>query len=188
MTVGRKEYLSKGVKEASKKVSSGGERNHLVCRETVTAPKNWDGLGVKDLKVFNKALLGKWLWGFRVEVQSLWRGVIVDKHGEMEEGWRTTDIMLPFGCGVEEYHEGLGGSPANKGDTREELFWDLRFRRNFQDWEFFYEKLLVRAGGSLSCKVYLDSQGAKESVLFHLEVGEDVEHLLLYCTLTRRQW
>lgn len=58
----------------------------MVYREKVTAPKSWDGFGVKDLKVLNKALLEKWLWRFRVEVQSLSRGVIVDKYGEMEGG------------------------------------------------------------------------------------------------------
>lgn len=56
-------------------------------------------LGIKDLKVFDKALLGKWLWRFRVEENALWRGVIADKYGIMEAGWRTIDITLPYRYG-----------------------------------------------------------------------------------------
>lgn len=41
----------------------------------MTSPKQWGGLGIKDLKVCNKALLRTWLWRFRMDVQALRRGV-----------------------------------------------------------------------------------------------------------------
>jgi hypothetical protein len=39
------------------------------------------GLGVRDLVIFNKALLGKWLWRFGVEDSKFWRRVFVAKYG-----------------------------------------------------------------------------------------------------------
>lgn len=47
-----------------------------------------------------KALLGKWLWRFRVEEQALWREVIAGKYGVVEGEWRSRN--------VEKYYEGLG--------------------------------------------------------------------------------
>ena len=40
------------------------------------------GLGTRKLTTFNKALLGKWLWGFRIEENRLWRRVVALKFGE----------------------------------------------------------------------------------------------------------
>lgn len=58
------------------------------------------GLGVTDLKVFNQALLGKSLCRFGMKEEALWRGVIADRYGELEGGWRTNEITMPFECGV----------------------------------------------------------------------------------------
>lgn len=73
---------------------------YLVNWEVVTTPKKWGGEGVKDLKVFKRALLGKWLWRFGVEENALWREVAVEKYGSSEGGWRTRAITVPFGCGM----------------------------------------------------------------------------------------
>lgn len=35
-----------------------------------------EGLGMKDLGVFNKALVGKWRWRFLTESNSLWVRVL----------------------------------------------------------------------------------------------------------------
>ncbi|XP_009599850.2 uncharacterized protein [Nicotiana tomentosiformis] len=60
--------------------ADGTRKFHLVNWQTVTSPKKWGGLGVKDLRVFNRALLGKWLWRFGVEEHALWREVIAEKY------------------------------------------------------------------------------------------------------------
>lgn len=39
--------------------SEEARKYHLVNWKVVTSPKEWGGLEVKDLKVFNKAFLGK---------------------------------------------------------------------------------------------------------------------------------
>lgn len=38
------------------------------------------GLGIKDLSLFNKSLLGKWRWGFATEPDNLWCRVIKSKY------------------------------------------------------------------------------------------------------------
>ncbi|KAG5578723.1 hypothetical protein H5410_049350 [Solanum commersonii] len=48
------------------------KKYHLVRWVTVTSlKKKWGGLGIEDLRVFNKAFLGKWLRRFRVEAISV---------------------------------------------------------------------------------------------------------------------
>lgn len=46
----------------------------------VCLPKDCGGLGIKDLTLFNKALLGKWVWRWRTEPDSLWCRVIRAKY------------------------------------------------------------------------------------------------------------
>lgn len=46
------------------------------------------GLGIKDLRAFNIALLGKWCWRLRVERNSLWYKCLVNKYGEGKNGIR----------------------------------------------------------------------------------------------------
>lgn len=87
---------------------------------------------MKDLKVLKKALLGKWLWRFGVEVNAFWRGVIVDKYGAMGGEWRTRDVTMPFGCGL--WRNILNGWDDFKvnisfkvGDGRRVRFWGHRW-------------------------------------------------------------
>jgi hypothetical protein len=53
---------------------------HLVSWDKVCSPLTYGGLGVKNLILFNKALLGKWLWRFGTEEDHLWRRVIAAKY------------------------------------------------------------------------------------------------------------
>uniref|UniRef100_A0A2N9GN59 Reverse transcriptase domain-containing protein n=1 Tax=Fagus sylvatica TaxID=28930 RepID=A0A2N9GN59_FAGSY len=75
-------------------------KHHLVGWDKVCTPKEKGGLGVRSLTLFNKALLGKWLWRFGLEEHHLWRRVLVAKYGVDFGGWRTSRTRSPYGCGV----------------------------------------------------------------------------------------
>ena len=58
------------------------------------------GLGIRKLVLFNKALLGKWLWRFGREETCLWRRVIAYKYGKGQGGWTTKICRSAHGCGL----------------------------------------------------------------------------------------
>ena len=72
----------------------------LVSWNKVCTPFTQGGLGVRDLFVFNKALLGKWLWRFGVEVSKFWRWVLAAKYGVTGGGWRTRPVRGSHGCSL----------------------------------------------------------------------------------------
>ena len=65
----------------------GDSKTHLVGWDKVCAPLKNGGLGVRKLIIFNKALLGEWLWRFGIEERRLWRRVVALKFGEEWRGW-----------------------------------------------------------------------------------------------------
>ncbi|GFZ15713.1 P-loop containing nucleoside triphosphate hydrolases superfamily protein [Actinidia rufa] len=67
---------------------------HLVAWKDLCLPKKGGGLRIRDLVLFNKALLGKWIWRF-----ALCR-VIKGKYGINRGAWRTKDIIHPYGTGL----------------------------------------------------------------------------------------
>ena len=52
--------------------------------ESVCLPKEKGGLGIKDVRNFNKALLGKWKWDMIHQEKELWVRILESKYG----GWR----------------------------------------------------------------------------------------------------
>ncbi len=75
-------------------------KHHLEGWNKVCTPKDKGGLGVRSLVLFNKALLGKWLWRFGLEVRNLWCRVLVVKYGTALGGWCTNPIRGTYGCGL----------------------------------------------------------------------------------------
>lgn len=51
--------------------ADGDSHMHLELWEIVARPKDLGGLGIRNLKLRNKALLGKWWWRFHLEENAL---------------------------------------------------------------------------------------------------------------------
>ena len=54
---------------------------------TVCQPKDKGGLGIKDLRTFNSALLGKWHWDLFHKQEEQWAKILLSKYG----GWRALE-------------------------------------------------------------------------------------------------
>ncbi|KAL5538425.1 hypothetical protein UlMin_043523 [Ulmus minor] len=72
----------------------GGKGKSLVDWKLVCSPKESGGLGIGNLLIRNKALLGKWLWRFPLEQHTLWAAVIRSKYGLNREGWDTNLVTV----------------------------------------------------------------------------------------------
>ena len=55
---------------------SGDSKLHLVNWAKVCKPIQVGELGIRRLRSFNFALLGKWLWRYDLDTDMLWRRVI----------------------------------------------------------------------------------------------------------------
>lgn len=65
----RKKFLWKNIAQ-----ERGGI--HLVNWELVCMPKDFGGLGIIDLKMFNEALLAKWYWYWHKPEQRIWKVLV----------------------------------------------------------------------------------------------------------------
>lgn len=74
----RRDFLWGGMGEEAKL--------HLVQWKKVCSPMQNGGLGFRNLCMFNQALLGKCLWRYNQEEDSLWRKIIDAKYGMGEGG------------------------------------------------------------------------------------------------------
>ena len=73
---------------------------HLVKWDTVCSPISSGGLGIRKIRLFNEALLGKWPWRFGMEENALWRQVIELKYGCVWGGWFTRAVTGPYGVSL----------------------------------------------------------------------------------------
>ena len=73
---------------------------HLVKWDMVCNPYSHGGLAIKNLRRFNEALLGKWLWRFGVDRDAFWRKVIMVKYGSLDSGWMSKAPSGLHGVGL----------------------------------------------------------------------------------------
>ena len=74
----------------------------MVKWAIVCAPISSGGLGIRKIRLFNEALLGKRLWRFGIEKDALWRQVIEMKYGCVlgGGGWCTRSVNGPYDVGL----------------------------------------------------------------------------------------
>ena len=60
----------------------GDDHKHIswVSWANVYKPKEEGGLGVKDIRMFNCALLAKWKWRLLSEEKGIWKEILVSKY------------------------------------------------------------------------------------------------------------
>ena len=73
---------------------------HVINWGTICLSKVKGGLGIRNLSMLNKALLGKWVWRFSVEENSTWRKVIRLKYQTEERGWFVKTPRGSYGVGM----------------------------------------------------------------------------------------
>jgi hypothetical protein len=73
---------------------------HLVKWDQICQPIQNGGLAVRNLTMFNAALLGKWLWRYGCERDALWRRVIEMKYGSEVGGRCTAHSRAPYGVSL----------------------------------------------------------------------------------------
>ena len=88
----QRDFLWKGLGEEFK--------FHLVKWDAICSPCMNGGLAIHNLRVFNEALLGKWLWRYGLERDTLWRRMINGKYESLGIGWSTRVVNGPYGVSL----------------------------------------------------------------------------------------
>ncbi|CAK8532856.1 unnamed protein product [Lathyrus sativus] len=70
------------------KKSMSWVRWSLVCKLKVV-----EGLGIKDVAIFNRALLSKWPWRFIYEPNAIWLGILKAKYGNLRIRVLSKDVQ-----------------------------------------------------------------------------------------------
>jgi len=74
--------------------SNASRKFPLLKWKEVCTPYNEGGADIKNLEIVNKALLGKWIWRFVVEMNNLWHQIIAAKYGTSPTRWWTNESSL----------------------------------------------------------------------------------------------
>jgi len=61
-----------------------GRKVAWVSWRKVCEPREAGGIGILNLRLFNAALLGKWIWRLETKKDGLWKEILESKYG----GWR----------------------------------------------------------------------------------------------------
>ncbi|XP_068486473.1 uncharacterized mitochondrial protein AtMg00310-like [Phaseolus vulgaris] len=115
---------------------SDGRKIAWAAWDKVCKPKEAGGLGIINVRQFNLALMGKWIWRLKTEAGGLWKEVLESKYG----GWR-----------------GLKEQRDNK--SKVSLWWrDLRKVWRSEDWGGkFEDRLNLEVGNGREIMFWSDN-------------------------------
>lgn len=80
-----KKVLDKIIQIQRRFMWGGSEECRKICWvkwDVVCCSREEGGLGIRNLKAFNLALLGKWRWSFFTEKESTWSRVLRVRYGD----------------------------------------------------------------------------------------------------------
>lgn len=97
---------------------------HLVSWSKVCSLISEGGLGIRNLLVFNRALLGKWMWCYGIERDALWRIVVDSKYDSLWGGWCSIELAGTFGWGC--------GRTLEKARSHFQAFLDSRWEMGLE--------------------------------------------------------
>ncbi|CAN1280709.1 Putative ribonuclease H protein At1g65750 [Linum perenne] len=143
------------------------KRIHWVDWSSVKASLDSGGLDILDIKSFNEALLGKWLWRYALEKSAWWRLLIVAKYGVGPSDW----------C------------PSSAFGSANLSVWILISQLGFIFWRFAY----IDPGGGL-CSFWNDFWvlGERLSNLYPRVIAADANpsggHVFVYRNVDRNSW
>uniref|UniRef100_A0A2N9GKR1 Reverse transcriptase domain-containing protein n=1 Tax=Fagus sylvatica TaxID=28930 RepID=A0A2N9GKR1_FAGSY len=127
---------------------------HLVSWPKICEPIYSGGLAIRNLRRFNQALLGKWLWRYGCDHEALWRRVVDAKYGSLWGGWCSKDTRGPYGVS---------------------LWKNIR-----KEWESFLKHLFLQVGNGERIRFWRDHWCGKEPLkktyqdLFSIARDKDV--------------
>lgn len=73
---------------------------HSVGWKKICRPKAKGGLGIRKIKLTNRALLAKWIWRYASEKKHLWRKTVHQKYGGNEESWYPDPVRTSHGTSL----------------------------------------------------------------------------------------
>ncbi|RVW89271.1 putative ribonuclease H protein [Vitis vinifera] len=172
----------------------GRRRIHLVRWTAICKDKKYGGLGLRHLKEFNHALLGKWLWRFSLERESFWRKVIVGKFGEGKGFWwdywageSKLKELFPLLFRIASHNSALvadlwgrqgdGGGGWEVQEGEDSLIWKIERKGKFSI-KSYYRSLKVENNPLFPAK---EMRSCKEN-------EESTDHILIHCGKTRELW
>ncbi|RZB98911.1 U-box domain-containing protein 14 [Glycine soja] len=98
----------------------------------VCQPKDKGGLGIKDLKTFNSALLAKWCWDLFHKQEEPWAKILISKYG----GWRALEEGIRGSQDSIWWRELLSSQQQQQNEVvKTERNWKVGGGEKFRFWE-----------------------------------------------------